>query len=72
MKCDYEATATGTIELWLSEVDDLTPEGVEEWLREGAEIDISKQNPPVVTLEPSWTKDQLANAIRDEKKRREG
>lgn len=43
LKCDYEISGGGSLDLDLSEFDDLTPEGVEQWLRDGAGIEIIEQ-----------------------------
>jgi hypothetical protein len=65
LKCDYEIEGQGKIELSLSEINDLTPEGVETWLMEGAEMDV-RDNGFAIRLRPRYTPEQLAEAIKEE------
>jgi hypothetical protein len=71
MKCNYEVSGGGTLDLSLGEIDDLTPEGVERWLYDGAGIEIIEQGNYVVRLRPCYSAPELQRAIEEELKNRE-
>lgn len=70
LKCDYEISGQGSLDLSLSEVDDLTPEAVEAWLVEGAEMDVIEQHRYSVRLRPRYSHGDLLRAIEAEKAER--
>jgi hypothetical protein len=71
LKCDYEITGGGSLGVKLHDIEDLTPEGVERWLRDGAEIEIVDKCTYNVRLRPRYTPKQLSEAIEAEKQSRE-
>lgn len=66
LKCDYEIGGQGTLDVDLSQIDDedLTPEGVADWLDH--EAGEEGQMNLTVRLQPGYTKEQLAEAIKKE------
>lgn len=70
LKCDYEISGGGSLDLSLSEIDDLTPEGVKRWLLESAQLEIVEQVAYEVRLRPHYSIEKLKKAIEEEKKER--
>ncbi|MFA5186555.1 MAG: hypothetical protein WC551_08785 [Patescibacteria group bacterium] len=71
LKCDFEVTGEGQLTLDLSEVEDLTPEGVAAWLSDSAHIKVIEQGAFAITLGPRYTPEDLLAAIEAEKRERE-
>lgn len=63
----YEVSGTGSLDVWLSDVENLTVEGVKDWVQESAEIDVRDQNPPRISIRLSCTDEELQELIDEEK-----
>ena len=70
--CTWELFARGTTEVLLCEIDDCTPDGVEDWVRDEAHMQTFEQGNFEIRLFPDWSDGDLEDAIAEHTKRPDG
>ncbi len=63
LQCDWSISGQGTMDVDLCEIGDLTPEGIEEWILYGVGLEIHEQHNYSVTLRPSYSEQDLEEAL---------
>jgi len=62
--CDYVMTCKGSVEVDLSDIDDLSQDEIDGWIMEGAEMEVHDKTE--ILLSPRYTPEDLAEAVKAE------
>ena len=70
MKAYWVLSGSGDMDIDLSEVDNLTKEGVEDWIEEGARIEVFEQGSYSMEIRFHCTDEEIEYELKEEAKER--